>query len=373
MKRVAYGCILALVLVVGGCRTPLDDDSSGDITSSPGVPNGGTDSNLTSGAYVAGYINDGTREVASYWVVPGGEEETQRVVLGGVPEGAGSRANAVYVDGEDVYVAGYYLSGTERRAVYWRNGEMTELSTVDSEATGIVIAAGEVYVSGLLRGNPGEGVYWRDGVETAVRDAVASMTVSGITVSGATVVASGWYDNGTTPFTASMWVDDGAGDAEEVDLSLGVNSEASDVRTGANGDYYVAGSFFNGQSFASAYWVVDAVSLAPTRTTLTSVEAGGSWSKAFAIATANGNVYTAGYFSESGSETPAYWENQTRVALPMGSAGRALGIAVESGSVQVAGYSMESGIMTAVLWTDGEKLVLPDQGTEAEARAVVVR
>ncbi|NLJ05750.1 MAG: hypothetical protein GX435_08635, partial [Exilispira sp.] len=61
--------------------------------------------------YVAGYYNNGSKDIACYW-----KDET-KVDL---ETSSTSKANSIYVSGSDIYVAGYYNDGTKDIACYWK-------------------------------------------------------------------------------------------------------------------------------------------------------------------------------------------------------------------------------------------------------------
>ena len=94
---------------------------------------------------------------------------------------------AVFVAGNDVYVAGYeqedYYSGGPTFAKYWKNGEPVKLSTASSVATGIVIFDKDVYVSGWeSNGTCNVAKYWKNGVPVNLGNAVLSSSGNAIVV-----------------------------------------------------------------------------------------------------------------------------------------------------------------------------------------------
>jgi LruC domain-containing protein len=332
--------------------------------------------------YVAGFYNDGTNDVAAYWEAPtDGSAPVRTDLTDGVPTGADAYAQDVFVVGTDVYVAGYYGEsdpdvGTVYRALYWVNGVATALSTADEsvQATGIHVDASVVYVSGEVIDQTdarfGVPIYWRDGVRTDLLGSFArNGTAGNVAVDGGEALVVGHFDNSTTAYTATLWRS--AADITAVDLSAGENTEACDIDVGSDGNYYVAGSFFNGSSFASQFWVVDSATGTTSSTVLTSVEARSNFSKAFGIDEVAGTVYTAGYFTENSTDAPAYWVGTSRTNLPGGSSGRAKDVVVVNGTPYVVGYYIGADASEAVLWTEGTALELSASiGGDAEATAV---
>src|SRR5690606_30472280 len=73
-----------------------------------------------SDVYVAGYVDNGTKKVATLW---------KNGVAQDLSDGTHSAiAYSVYVSGSDVYVAGYEYNGTRYVATLWKNGVAQGLS-----------------------------------------------------------------------------------------------------------------------------------------------------------------------------------------------------------------------------------------------------
>ena len=109
--------------------------------------------------------------------------------------GGYARVNALAVDGNDVYAAGYEPGpNNEQRSVYWKNGIQTVLGKngpVDMGATSIVVKNNDVYVSGT---DSGAAVYWKNGVRVELDkfpgEAVAA---NAIAIAGNDVYVVGSY------------------------------------------------------------------------------------------------------------------------------------------------------------------------------------
>ena len=338
----------------------------------PYEPGGGGDATV----YVAGYYNNGTQDRAVLWVLEPGVTmpvPTELSLPAGVSTGTDARANDVFVDGTDVYVAGFYGDRGAKRATVWRNGVPTTLSAIgqNAEATSVQVADGVVYAAGtLLDGQSGTPILWRDGGAFPLLGSPADNgAATGVVVSGDAAVVAGTYDNGTTPYTATLWQVSAGGSVEElVTLSPGENGEALAIDLGSDRNYYVSGSLFNGTNFTSVSWVVDASGVAGAPQTLASADTVNSWSKAFGIDEESGTVYAAGYYPDGG-DRPGYWTGASRTALSGGSIGRALAIDAAGGTVYVGGFYVDSGVRRAVLWIDSEDTLLSDaNAVSAEAR-----
>ena len=85
-----------------------------------------------------------------------------------------AEATSVFVEGSDVYVAGYQTSQAGFRvATVWKNGIPISLSnnTEDEWATAVFASNGNVYVSGFREGTPQlmeQAKVWKNGVEMVI-------------------------------------------------------------------------------------------------------------------------------------------------------------------------------------------------------------
>ncbi|TVQ26985.1 MAG: LruC domain-containing protein, partial [Spirochaetaceae bacterium] len=120
--------------------------------------------------YVAGYRNDGTRDVAAYWVITSDETSPTRIDLPVPANSGGARANDIFVDEDGVFVAGWYRDGTTRNTVaaLWANGELSSLTDpVDVGRAGAVtrISGTTVVAASSTRvdGTADTAFVWTDG------------------------------------------------------------------------------------------------------------------------------------------------------------------------------------------------------------------
>jgi hypothetical protein len=86
-----------------------------------------------------------------------------------------SKYQAIGFNGSDVYVAGSTLNNGEFNAVYWKNGELTQLDKNSSECSSISFSGSDVYISGWYPtgnyagvSNNFAGGYWKNGVFSAL-------------------------------------------------------------------------------------------------------------------------------------------------------------------------------------------------------------
>jgi hypothetical protein len=80
----------------------------------------------------------------------------------------GAAANAIFVAGKDVYVAGNQADASgNNHAVYWKNGSVVQLSNNLSGAYATTVVNGDIYVAGVdyINGT-GYATYWKNGVPT---------------------------------------------------------------------------------------------------------------------------------------------------------------------------------------------------------------
>tara|TARA_R110002051_G_scaffold235393_3_gene296898 strand:+ start:870 stop:2714 length:1845 start_codon:yes stop_codon:yes gene_type:complete len=149
--------------------------------------------NDNSGVYVAGYqkTNEGVF-VATLW-------------KNGVPQALtdgtkNAEANSVYVDGNNVYVVGYYTFVDKRLAVLWKNGEATVLSSGlgNADAKSVVVYNGVAYVAGneMINGS-NQAMLWKDDGSAAVslptQDYIAESYASSVEVDNNGNIQIGGY------------------------------------------------------------------------------------------------------------------------------------------------------------------------------------
>ena len=92
-------------------------------------------------------------------------------------------------DGDpSIYIAGYYNDGTKDLAYYWKDGYGTALATdADAHATGITVAGADrdVYIAGYtgnLLAPPTVACYWKNGFKTDIYDGAGNSSALAIVV-----------------------------------------------------------------------------------------------------------------------------------------------------------------------------------------------
>jgi hypothetical protein len=261
---------------------------------------------------------------ASYWI-----NETRYDLPGN-----GGEAEAIAVDGDDVYVAGWYNNGS----CYWKNGEQINLTTnAESQAFAIGIRDnGDVYVGGYYMNNHHYYIpcFWKNG-------------------------------NNRTNLPIPS-----GGDGEVYDIAF------MDGNMRYYAGYVLKTSNFAGYTPTAVYW---------RHTTRTDLPLGGSTfdiygAGAYGITIDGDDVYIAGYtdwFEDTnnpyttGGSFPQYWKNSTIYDLEGGpmtnfGTGLAYDIGVADGNVVVVGVatrdtSYYDSQESACYWINGELHYLVEQ------------
>jgi len=250
--------------------------------------------------------------------------------LNGLSEGA--YVSSMFVDENDVYVTGVLFEGNITKAVYWKNGNITELSS-EATATGIYVDGSDIYVSGVKNG---AAVYWKNGTATILEP---NAFTSDITVKNGEVFVSGY-----TVDKAKYWKN---GTAIQLESKNGGGTSSISL---SGNDIYVGGAVKNEMGFMVAvYW---------KNGNLVSLSNGMYNAQINDLYISNGDLYAAGF---DGTKA-VYWKNGTMTALTDGSsAARANSIFVNGNDVYTAGYiySPASCTSTAWYWKNNTSFSLP--------------
>ncbi|WP_188753934.1 hypothetical protein [Parapedobacter defluvii] len=179
--------LLATGLIFNSCSKDRDDD-----------PNPKTEQ---TDVYVAGEAFIGGQYVATVW-----KNGVATKLGSGADE---STANAVFVSGNDVYVAGSEFNASAKRvAKLWKNGVATDLTdgTNSANAFTIFISGSDVYVGGYeIMSGTDRGKIWKNGklYWTAPPTANTLREVSSIYVQGTDVYVAGYIGGSGTQY---YWV-----------------------------------------------------------------------------------------------------------------------------------------------------------------------
>jgi len=320
--------LLVLSIIISSCSLENEDQPNSNVKNS--------DNQIIEGKtiYIVGdSYNENNEYTSCYWVngerveLPGGYVATDIVVsngnvyTSGTADGAcywinqqrydlpgnGGEAEAIAVDGEDVYVAGWYNNGS----CYWKNGQRIDLTVNrDSQAFAIGVRDnGSVYIGGYYMNNHHYYIpcFWKDG-------------------------------NNRT----NLPIPNG-GDGEVNDIAF----EDGNMRYYSG--YVLKTSSFAGYTPTAAYW---------RHTTRNDLPLGGSTYDVYGatghgIRIKNENVYIAGYtdwFSDindslTGGTVPQYWLNGVINDLP-GGPRTEYGIGAAYDIDAVDGYTVVTGVAT---------------------------
>jgi uncharacterized membrane protein len=245
-----------------------------------------------SDVYIAGAISNGNSSfpVATYW-----KNGVAVQLTDSLPN---TSANAIAIKGNDIYIAGTMNDV----ATVWKNGVATRLDNGNySAAYGIAVSGNDVYVAGFTYADPiiFSPTIWKNGVETRLDNGNISCVASSVSVIGNDVYVLGRSNN-----LATLWkngiptvFDDRTSQSE----SFAMTSNGADV-------YLV-------RSNVTGYWKNNKETIIP------------GYGFPYAITVVGSDVYVAGAIPD-GSPAPyvCYWKNGSLVEF--GSGGNALGIAV---------------------------------------------
>ena len=237
----------------------------------------------------------------------------------------------------DVYVAGY----EEDAPMLWKNGEPTKLSHkgLGGIATAVFVSGNDVYVAGLEcvydggqdQNDPSRyvGVFWKNGIISRFTDLAgkADLEVNDLFVSGSDVYLVGQDKFGAQP-SAMLWKN-GIADP----LSDGSKfARASSVFVSGN-DIYVAGS-------------QDRISHRKKK--ISSKYTNDSYSEAHSVFVSGNDVYVAGM----DSKTATLWKNGVAEKLTDGSnTAYANSVFVSGNDIYIVGFEERNSKKVAMLWT----------------------
>lgn len=310
--------------------------------------------------HVAGYVDNGTTLVATYW-------------KNGVPKNLtdGTQSAAAFgiaVSGNDVYIAG----GQGNIALYWKNGTAVPLTdgTTESLAEAITIIGTDIYAAGYQTSATSAGnivTYWKNGVPVPLTDGTTTGEATAIAVSGSDVYVVGWTmdtleyspHNYVTGPVAKLWKN-------------GVLTPLSDLNTTAavaesvvvsGTDVYVAGYStppWGSHPYTAQYWK-NGIAFQLSDST--------HGAKAFAIKVIGDAVYTGGFSSNGAGAIATLWKNQNPSTWTDGTMNTVvLSVDLLPNLVYAAGFSGS----TALVWDNGIPTALTDGSQDAEARGICV-
>jgi len=298
--------------------------------------------------YVAGYYNNTSGEnVASYW------EDDETVVKVDLPGTPTARAHSVFVSGNDIYQVGYYTNEFGNNAAcYWLNGEKFDLyssSAGNARANAVYIDGGDVYIAGYINEGTKTAGYWQNGGWNVLHDATNADAADIFAAGGAVYISGSYFNSTASANVACYWVDDGGG-AVKTDLAAVSSSANAIFYDGV--DVYTAGYYIE-SGVKACYWI---------NTSATVLNGASAFAFAEDIAVDGGDVYIAGYYNNTdGKNAACYWLNNESGLVdlyndPVNRA-QALGIFILDGDVYVSGYVNE-GTQLSTYWQNGAPATL---------------
>lgn len=218
---------------------------------------------------------------------------------------AGGTSNGIpftYTIGPDVYVTSNSPSG---KVTVWKNGAATALGF--GQPGGVFVNGNDVYVAGGSDPNNNyQAVGWKNGASLNLISATGSSFASSIVVSGADVYVVGDQQAGNTAITsATVWKNGAPTYLTDANTVSDINRNNSNSMVVSGSDVYVAGFYINKDPHSSAnavacYWKDGALNVVPS----TSLEC-----RANSVAVSGTDVYVVGYGYFSGQRQAVYWKN----------------------------------------------------------------
>jgi hypothetical protein len=341
------GIILFIAISTSTCKktTPADDIST--------VHNTGT-----ANVYVAGwrsyYPNN---EVAVYWKNGDMTDLTD-----------GSKyitANSIVASGNDIYVGGNQFINNHSIAKYWKNGVIANLTDTskDSYINAAAISGNNIYFAGYENdGNHKIAKYWKNGQGVNLTSGVNDAKVLAITVSGNDVYAVGWESNGTVE-VAKYWENGTA-----VNLTDGSkNTEAGSIAVSGNDIYILLTEYTQSDPCLFCGRAITGTATFMIWKNGSIIKTAGQNQAFSAITVSNNVLYSAG----SVGNGMGYFKNETPFNLTNGNSdAQASGIAIWGTDVYVTGYENVSGHNVPTYWKNGVPTRLTDGINNAYALSI---
>lgn len=117
---------------------------------------------------------------------------------------------SIFVLNDDVYVSGYQMTApVKSTALFWKNGRATFLTTDSlsgSEANGIFVTNNDIHIVGYQNiNNYSRAMYWKNGIPTELTSGKESSAATAIFVSGNDVYIAGYSWTAPNNYIATWW------------------------------------------------------------------------------------------------------------------------------------------------------------------------
>jgi hypothetical protein len=324
--------------------------------------------------YAGGFsIISGTIQVPGYW--------KDGTWVGLTPKSASCSAlvRSLAVSGSDVYAGGYcYYDGTTNSMpCYWKNGGLTELSSLGGDGShslsfvqALVVSGSDVYAGGHSQNSTPAAIpgYWLNGSWVPATPMVSGKNcyVTSLAVSGSDVYLGGYSINGSGVEAPGYWKNGTWTGLTPISTAYTASVMALAV---SGSDVYAGGvSFASSTLIEAGYWLNGG-----TFQVLTPLVSGKSTYLNALVRSASGNMYAGGYCTNaSGVLVPGYWKDGTWVgltALDSTKTSVVTSIAILGSEVYAGGYSTNSsGVKVPGYWKNDTWVGLTPLDSTKDAR-----
>ena len=316
--------------------------------------------------FVAGSLNNGAFSLATYW-------KNGKAVTVSQNESA---LNAISMNVNGVYVAGWERINNLQLANYWKDGAKTTLGTGASAVYAMAVNGTEVYTGGFEVIN-GFDIprYWHNSTGTTVnvkdpildKDVLGNGACGGIYFDNNTVYAVGNYRNSQGRF--SPW--------ENINGMVPANTiPNNDKHSFANGVFVKGGNeYVVGTQNSPVTGLAMATIWKNGEPTLLT-DGNNSIGIARAVVVVGSDVYVVGYeqenYSGGGLTYAKYWKNGVPVKLSTASS-NAISIAVFDNDVYVAGWENNGTRDVAKYWKNGTPVSLTNGAYTSAGNSITLR
>ena len=311
---------------------------------------------LTNGqVYVSGFINTGSGDITKLWI--DGIENTVSNELNYPLPLLETKLNDLFVENQDVYIAGFELVDSKNVAAYWKNGVKTQLGdlSTNSKAKSIFVKNGSVFVVGTeFSGISTDAVLWRDGVKTILLEGVsqfrsASANSVFVNANNDVIVVGNEFQFAISTVQLKAW-------KNGIELFDFPDHSLANAVFASNGNNYIAAVDDSGLKDVAVVWK-DSIA--------TPLTDGTNRARANDVYVSGNDVYVVGLEAGDANDRILVWKNGVSTPITTGTnlAG-AYSIYVSENDVYVSGYEWNGNKRVATIWKNGIATPLTD-GTQS--------